>query len=39
MTLKERGDTEVYEKDYKAFNCGKTEFDNHKELVFITKVG
>lgn len=36
--LEERGNTEVYEKGYKAFNSGKTDFDNHKELVFITKV-
>lgn len=37
-TLTEKGKTELYEKDYKAFNCGKTEFDDHKELLFITKV-
>lgn len=34
-----RGQTIVYEKKYQCFNAGKTEFDNHKEFVFITKVG
>ncbi len=32
------GDTEVYEHSHSFFNTGKTEFENHKELLFITKV-
>lgn len=38
MTLKTKGETKVYRKSYRAFNCGKTDFNNHQELVFITKV-
>ena len=26
-------------KSNKFFNCGNTNFDNHQELVFITKAG
>jgi adenine-specific DNA-methyltransferase len=37
-TLRSRGKTKVYKTDYKAFTCGKTNFDRHQELVFITKV-
>lgn len=37
-TLKTRGETKVHKKSYRFFNCGKTEFKNHQELVFITKV-
>ncbi len=36
--LKEKGETKVFECDHSFFNTGKTEFDNHKELLFITKV-
>lgn len=32
------GSTQVYEHDYNAFNTGKTEFEDHKELLFVTKV-
>ncbi len=32
------GKTEVYEHSHQFFNTGKTEFDDHKELLFITKV-
>lgn len=32
------GDTQVYEHAYSAFNTGKTHFEDHKELLFITKV-
>ena len=45
MTLEEirqilemRGSTMVFDKDYKPFDAGKTELDNHKEYLFITKV-
>jgi adenine-specific DNA-methyltransferase len=33
-----RGKTKVFECSHKFFNAGKTEFNNHKELLFITKV-
>ncbi|MGI0060274.1 MAG: DNA adenine methylase [Nitrosotalea sp.] len=36
--LKKRGKTKVHKKSYRFFTCGKTEFKNHQELVFITKV-
>jgi adenine-specific DNA-methyltransferase len=32
------GDTKIFECSHRFFNAGKTEFDNHKELLFITKV-
>jgi len=38
MTLKSKGRTKIHRKSYRAFNCGKTNFNNHQELVFITKV-
>ena len=34
-----KGQTTVYEKSHQCFNAGKTEFSDHKEFVFITKVG
>lgn len=37
--LEEKGSTQLFETDYHRFNAGKTEATNHKELVFITKVG
>lgn len=37
--LSSKGQTRIYEKKHQCFNAGKTEFDNHKEFVFITKVG
>lgn len=37
--LNKKGETKVFEKEHPCFNAGKTEFDNHKEFVFITKVG
>ena len=37
--LSAKGKTMIYEKRHQCFNAGKTEFDNHKEFVFITKVG
>lgn len=36
--LKAKGKTRVFECSHRFFNTGKTEFDNHKELLFITKV-
>lgn len=37
--LERKGETRIFEKDYHRFNAGKTDASNHKELVFITKVG
>lgn len=37
--LKRLGETKVFDKAYKFFNAGKTDFKGHKEYVFITKVG
>lgn len=46
MTLEEINDalnnigrTEVFHHEHKAFNAGKTELDNHEEILFITTVG
>ena len=36
--LKTVGTTKIYEKEHQQFNTGKTEFDNHREYLFITKV-
>ena len=36
--LNKCGDTQVFEHSYNAFNTGKTEFADHKELLFVTKV-
>ncbi|MEK6647518.1 MAG: DNA repair protein RadC [Candidatus Firestonebacteria bacterium] len=33
-----RGETKVFEKDYRHFNAGNTEFKNHKEYLFVTKI-
>lgn len=32
------GETKIFSKPYKFFNAGKTDFKDHKEYVFITKV-
>ena len=37
--LESKGKTKVFETNYHRFNAGKTNASNHKELVFITKVG
>ena len=37
--LEKKGSTEIFEKKHPCFNAGKTDFDDHKEFVFITKVG
>jgi len=36
--LKNRGTTKIFESSHRFFNTGKTEFQNHKELLFVTKV-
>ncbi len=35
--LTRKGETKVFEKDYRHFNAGNTEFKNHKEYLFVTK--
>ncbi len=37
--LKRKGNMLKFEKPYQAFNAGKTDIANHKELVYIVKVG
>ena len=37
--LEKRGDVSIYEKSHQFFNTGKTSLEDHKELIFITKVG
>lgn len=37
--LESKGTTSKFEKEHPYFNAGKTDLANHKELVFITKVG
>lgn len=36
--LENKGKTKVFEKEHKHFNAGNTDFDNHKEYLFLTKV-
>lgn len=36
--LNRHGKTKVFEKDYRHFNAGNTDFNNHKEYLFVTKV-
>lgn len=36
--LNEVGPTQVFEHEHKAFNAGKTEFVDHKEFLFVTRV-
>jgi adenine-specific DNA-methyltransferase len=36
--LDKKGNTEIFDKRHNYFNAGKTNFDNHKEFLFITKV-
>ena len=36
--LKNKGDTKIFEKEHKHFNAGNTNFNNHKEFLFVTKV-
>ncbi len=36
--LDAKGKTKVFKKSHQAFNAGKTNFDNHQEWLFITKV-
>ena len=36
--LNKCGRTQVFNHEFKAFNSGKTEFDDHREYLFITEV-
>lgn len=36
--LSVRGEVKKFEKKHNFFNAGKTEFDDHKELIFIVEV-
>ena len=36
--LSKKGETKIYEKAHPFFNAGKTDLEDHKEIVFITKV-
>lgn len=36
--LSKAGKTKVFEKDYRHFNAGNTNFNNHKEYLFVTNV-
>lgn len=36
--LNKCGNTQVFNHKFKAFNSGKTEFDDHREYLFITEV-
>ncbi len=36
--LQKFGTTHKYEFDFKAFSTGKTEFKNHKEMIFVCEV-
>lgn len=36
--LNKCGRTKVFNHEFKAFNSGKTEFDDHREYLFITEV-
>lgn len=37
--LSKKGKVKVYETDFNQFNTGKTNIDNHKERLFVCKVG
>ncbi len=38
LILQSRGNTKIFSREYSFFNTGKTEFSNHKEYLFVTKV-
>ncbi|WP_290033999.1 DNA adenine methylase [Ligilactobacillus cholophilus] len=38
-TLNSVGETKVFNKSFRYFNAGKTNLNNHREYLFITKVG
>ena len=36
--LSKRGNVQIYSFDYKYFNAGKTDFNNHKEYLYVCEV-
>ena len=36
--LEKKGKTKMFKKSHNYFNAGKTDFDNHYEYLFITKI-
>jgi adenine-specific DNA-methyltransferase len=36
--LENKGSTKIFEKDYRYFTTGNTDFQSHKEYLFVTKV-
>lgn len=36
--LNSKGKTSIIEIDYKSFNAGKTDFDDHKEILYVCEV-
>jgi len=38
MILMKKGSAKIFEKDCIYFNAGSTDFKNHKEYLFVTKV-
>ena len=38
MMLSARGEVRRFETKHTFFNAGKTDFNDHKELIFIVKV-
>jgi len=36
--LNRKGPTKIFSMNHRAFNAGKTELDNHQEMLFVTKV-
>ena len=36
--LNAKGETKKFAKDYRFFNAGKSDLENHQELLYITKV-
>lgn len=36
--LNAKGITKTFENSHKFFNTGKTDFNNHKEIIFLTKI-
>ena len=39
VTLRAKGEVKVFETDFNQFNTGKTHIDDHKERLFVCKVG
>lgn len=37
--LRKKGKVKIYETDFSQFNTGKTHIDNHKERLFVCRVG